>query len=67
MKLLKLFDSPIWILFELFFGPYLTIHGNELPPSVFDWWIIGALMMLHVVLTFLGWFLKLPIFHPKTT
>ncbi|GAG75042.1 unnamed protein product, partial [marine sediment metagenome] len=43
MKLLKLFDSPIWILFELFFGPYLTIHGNELPPSVFDWWIIGAL------------------------
>jgi len=66
MKLLKLFNSPISIILELLFGPYLIIHGNELPPSVFDWWIIGVLIMLHVVLTVLGWLLNSPIFQPKT-
>lgn len=66
MNFLKFFDSPVWVFFECFFGPYLLFYGDKLPPSVFAWWSIGILMVIHALLTVLGWFLKSPLFQPKT-
>jgi len=56
-KVRTLLNSPILVALFLLVGSYLIICGGELPPSVFDWWIIGVLMLLYCVLTGVIWFL----------
>ena len=59
-KILKFFNSPLWVLFALFIGPWLIAYGDEkLPQSVFHWSNIGWLMVIYACLTVLGWLLSL--------